>query len=208
MTQGPVSCAPKLTAALAVPETYFFKKHAESGSRFWTLDDVFLPDKLKICFEKAVVHDKDFITHDLAYLKAGGEVVGRISNALFLQASIINREFTKGIRFSETLEAGEDTQFFSILKQNAKHMHISEILTAIRIRKDSQTDRCWFEKRLIELWHTTQGHLSTPHNIDGYIDYCYSFSIIKRSNFLRKWLGQKFGRQAGGAVLSAPARRW
>jgi glycosyltransferase involved in cell wall biosynthesis len=169
---------------------------------FLDSDDVFLPGKLAMCLQTAISQDSDFVTHDLGYLRVDGQVVGQIRTFGFLQASMLRRELTSNLRFSETLSAGEDSQFFCLLKQRAKHVHLPSVLTGIRIRRNSLTDRFWFQKRLIELWHETHKDLPSPDHIDGYMEFYYSLSRYERMNYLRKWLGQKFGRSAAGAMLA------
>jgi glycosyltransferase involved in cell wall biosynthesis len=171
---------------------------------FLDSDDVFLPGKLSICLQTAISLDSDFVTHDLGYLRADGRVVGRIKNidGAFTQASIVRRELISDLRFCETLSAGEDSQFFCLLKRRAKRIHLPSVLTGIRIRRDSLTDKFWFQKRLIELWHETHKDLPPPDHIDGYMEFYYSLSRSERINYLRKWLGQKFGRSAAGAMLA------
>jgi|SRR5579875_28139 glycosyltransferase involved in cell wall biosynthesis len=169
---------------------------------FLDSDDVFLPHKLAACLQIATDHNSDFVTHDLGYLKGDGRVIGHIRNVGFAQASVLRKELTVGLRFSETLSAGEDTQFFCLLKRKAKHIHFSSVLTGLRIRQGSLTDKFWFEKRLIELWHFTHPDLPPPNNIDGYIEFYQSLSATERLNYHRKWLGQKFGRSAAGAMLA------
>ncbi|WP_050044084.1 glycosyltransferase family 2 protein [Bradyrhizobium sp. LTSPM299] len=169
---------------------------------FLDADDVFLPSKLATCLEAANSHDSDFVTHDLGYLRADDEVVGRIRSDGFLQGSLLRRYLTEGLRFSETLSAGEDSQFLCLLKRKARHFHLSSVLTGIRIRRGSLTDKFWFQKRLIELWHERHKDVPPPQNIDGYIEFYHSLSIAERLGNNRRWLGQKFGRSAAGAVLA------
>ena len=78
---------------------------------FSDLDDIFSPTKLAKCIEAATRQDSDFVTHDLGYLRPDGQVAGRIKNVEFLQGSVLRRDLTKDLRFSETLLAGEDLQF-------------------------------------------------------------------------------------------------
>jgi glycosyltransferase involved in cell wall biosynthesis len=169
---------------------------------FLDADDIFLPSKLAICLEAANLHDSDFVTHDLGYLRSDGQVVGRIKNVEFLQGSLLHRDLTKGLRFSETLSAGEDSQFLCLLKRKARHLHLSSVLTGIRIRRGSLTDRFWFQKRLIELWHDRHKDLPPPDNINGYLEFYRSLSKTERLTNSRRWLGQKFGRSAAGAMLA------
>jgi glycosyltransferase involved in cell wall biosynthesis len=169
---------------------------------FLDSDDIFLPDKLAICLETAIIHRSDFVTHDLGYLRADGQVVGHIRNVEFLQASLLRRELTSTLRFSEALSAGEDSQFFFLLKRRASHVHLPNVLTAIRIRKDSLTDRFWFQKRLIELWHSVHKDLTPPYDMNGYMEFYRSLPRAERLNYLRRWFGQKFGRSAAGAMFA------
>jgi glycosyltransferase involved in cell wall biosynthesis len=171
---------------------------------FLDSDDVFLPGKLAMCLQTAVSRNSDFVTHDLGYLRSDGQVIGQIRNVdgAFAQASILHRGLTSNLRFSETLSAGEDSQFFCLLKQRAKHAYLPSVLTGIRIRRGSLTDKFWFQKRLIELWHTAHKDSLPPDNIDGYMQFYYSLPRIERINYLRKWLGQKFGRSSAGAMLA------
>ena len=169
---------------------------------FLDSDDIFLPSKLAMCLQTASVRDSDFVTHDLGYLRADGEVVGQIRNVEFLQASVFRRELTNSLRFSETLFAGEDSQFLCLLKLKAMHTHIDSVLTALKIRRGSLTDKFWFQKRLVELWHSTNQDVKPPDSLDGYMKFYHSLSMAERLNHRRKWLGQKLGRSAAGAMLA------
>ena len=51
---------------------------------FLDSDDVFMPGKLAMCLQTAISLDSDFVTHDLGYLRADGQVVGHIRNVGFL----------------------------------------------------------------------------------------------------------------------------
>ena len=75
---------------------------------FLDADDVFLPGKLAMCLGAAFSHGGDLVTHDLGYLRADGQVVGRIRDADFLQAALMHRALTMSFRFSETMLVGED----------------------------------------------------------------------------------------------------
>jgi glycosyltransferase involved in cell wall biosynthesis len=169
---------------------------------FLDSDDVFLPGKLAMCLQTAISRDSDFVTHDLGYLRADGQVVGRITNVEFLQASVFRRDLTSDLRFLETLSAGGDTHFIHLLKRRARHVHLPSVLTGLRVRRNSLTDKFWFQKRLIELWHATHKDLPPPDDFGGYMQFYLSFSKYQRINYLRKWLGQKFGRSAAGAMLA------
>jgi glycosyltransferase involved in cell wall biosynthesis len=169
---------------------------------FLDADDVFLPDKLETCLRRAIAENLDLVTHDLCYLGAEDRFVGQIRSIDFLQASLVSRQALGSQRFSETLPAGEDSQFFCVLKTKATHQHLSDTLTAIRIRRGSLTDKYWFQKRLIELWHGQHPGSIPPADIAGYEAYYSSLSWLDRMNYLRKWLGQKYGRSAAGAMLA------
>jgi glycosyltransferase involved in cell wall biosynthesis len=169
---------------------------------FLDADDVFLPGKLEICLRAAVSHDCDLVTHDLGYLRADGQVVGRISNAHFLQAAVMHRALTMGLRFSETLSAGEDSQFFGLLRRSAKSIHLPNVLTGLRIRRGSLTDKYWFQKRLIELWHEVHKDDPPPADLTAYMEFYHTLPWTQRLNCSRRWLGQKFGRSAAGAMLA------
>ena len=169
---------------------------------FLDADDVFLPGKLAICLRAALSHGGDLVTHDLGYLTANGQVVGRIRNVDFLQAAVMHRALTNGLRFSETLSAGEDSQFFGVLRRTARSIYIPNVLTGLRIRTGSLTDRYWFQKRLIELWHEEHKNEAPPADITGYMKFYHALSWARRLNCLRKWLGQRYGRSAAGAMLA------
>ena len=169
---------------------------------FLDADDVFLPDKLAMCLAAALSQGRGVATHDLAYLKADGRVVGRIRDVDFLQATVMLRSLTDGLRFSETLHAGEDSQFFGLLRRTAKPVHLPNVLTALRIRTGSLTDRYWFQKRLIELWHDSHKSEPPPANIVSYMEFYRALPWTARLNWLRRWLGQKYGRSAAGAMLA------
>jgi glycosyltransferase involved in cell wall biosynthesis len=169
---------------------------------FLDSDDVFLPCKLTMCLQTAILHNSDFVTHDVGYLRPDGQVVGHIRNVDFLQASVLRRELTSDLRFSEKLSAGEDAQFICLLKRKARHVYLPRVLTGLKIRRGSLTDKFWFHKRLIELWHVTHKDLVPPDNLDGYMEFYHSFSRVERLNYCRKWFGQKLGRSAAGAMLA------
>jgi glycosyltransferase involved in cell wall biosynthesis len=141
---------------------------------FLDADDVFLPGKLAMCLRAAFSHGGDLVTHDLGYLRADGQVVGRIRNADFLQAAVIHHALTTGFRFSETLLAGEDSQFFGLLRRTAKPIHLPNVLTGLRIRRGSLTDKYWFQKRLIELWHEVHKNEAPPADITGYMEFYHA----------------------------------
>lgn len=174
---------------------------------FLDADDVFLPGKLAICLRVALSQGSDLVTHDLGYLRADGQVVGRIRNADFLQATVMHSALTTDLRFSETLLAGEDSQFFGLLRRTAKPIHLPNVLTGLRIRRGSLTDRYWFQKRLIELWHDVHKNEAPPVDITGYMEFYQALPWTERLNCLRKWLGQKYGRSAAGAMLAGKRLR-
>ena len=135
---------------------------------FLDADDVFMPDKLATCLHAALAQGCDLVTHDLGYLRSDSQVVGRIRDADFLQATVLRCALTAGLRFSETLSAGEDSQFFGMLRRSAKPIHLPSVLTGLMIRNGSLTDKYWFHKRLIELWHEAHKDAAPPGDIAGY----------------------------------------
>jgi glycosyltransferase involved in cell wall biosynthesis len=169
---------------------------------FLDSDDIFFPTKLAKCLEAATAKDSNYISHDLGYLRPDGQVIGRIKTIGFLQGSVFHRDLIKDLRFSETLSAGEDQQFFCLLKRKARHFHLPDVLTGIKIRSGSLTDKFWFQKRLIELWHETHPDETPPTDFEGYMKFYRSLPRIARFNNVRRWLGQKFGRSAAGAMLA------
>jgi glycosyltransferase involved in cell wall biosynthesis len=173
---------------------------------FLDADDVFLPSKLAMCLDAAISNGRDMVTHDLGYLRADGQVVGRI-RADFMQSTLMSRSLTTGLRFSETFSAGGDSQFFGVLRQTAKSIHLPQILTGLRIVNGSLTDKYWFQKRLVEHWHETHKNESPPANLAGYMKFYHALPWMQRVNCLRRWLGQKYGRSAGGAMLGGKPLR-
>jgi glycosyltransferase involved in cell wall biosynthesis len=169
---------------------------------FLDADDVFLPNKLAMCLSAALLHGCDLVTHDLGYLRADGKVIGQIRNVDFLQATVLRRTLAQGVLFSETLSVGEDSQFFGLLRRSAKPIHLSNVLTGLTIRSGSLTDKYWFQKRLIELWHETHKDSPPPPDLAGYMEFYHTLPWVTQLNALRKWFGQKSGRSAAAAVLS------
>jgi glycosyltransferase involved in cell wall biosynthesis len=173
---------------------------------FLDADDVFLPGKLAMCLDAAISKGCNMVTHDLGYLRADGQVVGRI-HADFLQATVMSRSLTTGLRFSETFSAGGDSQFFGLLRQTANPVHLPNVLTGLRILRGSLTDKFWFQKRLIEHWHETHKNGLPPADLSGYMEFYHALPWTQRMNCLRRWLGQKYGRSAGGAMLEGKPLR-
>ena len=128
-------------------------------------------------------------------------------HADFLQATVISRSLVTCLRFSETFSAGGDSQFFGLLRQTAKSVHLPNVLTGLRILRGSLTDKYWFQKRLIEHWHETHKNEPPPGDLSGYLDFYQSLPSPQRMNCLRRWLGQKYGRSAGGSMLDGKPLR-
>lgn len=170
---------------------------------FLDADDVFLPDKLSRSLEALHASNSSLLFHGLGYLKAHGRVSGNIGASEFLPATLLKRAAIGEIRFKTGLAVGEDTDFFRQIKNPSNSVRIDDVLTAIRIRPGSLTDRDWLQKRVVEYWHSAHGSEDlAPDSIEGYMGYFKTLSIAKRINLYRLWLGQKFGRIGAGYLFS------
>lgn len=170
---------------------------------FLDSDDVFLPSKISRTYNVLSVSSAAMVCHGLGYLTAGGGVSGNINASEFLPASLIKRTDIGTLRFKTTLPVGEDTDFFRQIMARCDSIRISDVLTAIRIRPGSLTDKDWFDKRIVEHWHATraQGAIA-PNSMSSYFDYYKSLGFLTRTNLYRKWLGQKLGRQGAGYIFA------
>lgn len=170
---------------------------------FLDADDVFLPEKLQRSINALSGSGRSVLFHGLGYLTNKGRVSGNIGASEFLPATLIERSAIGSVRFKTGLAVGEDTDFFRQIKKPSNFVKIEDVLTAIRIRPGSLTDRDWFKKRVVEYWHSNHSAEDTvPNSIEGYLTYFKSIRFPKRSNLYRLWLGQKYGRIGAGYLFS------